>query len=215
MRSLRINSFQGKTFKAGTIMETYLIAGLGNPDRKYENTRHNSGFAAVDMLAASLGITIAEEKFRGKIGIAYKGGKKYVLLKPMTYMNLSGESLQPAAAYYDIPADHIIVLYDDINLQPGHLRVRPKGSAGGHNGMKSIIACLGTDQFPRVRIGVGINEIRTEDGEVIRTDLAHHVLAKFTPEEKKELEAVFKKAGEAAIVIAEEGPDAAMNKFNC
>jgi len=195
-------------------METYLIAGLGNPDRKYENTRHNCGFMAVDLLASSLGITIAEEKFNGKIGIAYKGGKKYVLLKPMTYMNLSGEALQPAAAYYDITADHIIVLYDDINLEPGRLRIRPKGSAGGHNGMKSIIGCLGTSEFPRVRIGVGLNEIKTDDGEVIRTNLAHHVLAKFTPDEKKEMEETFKKAGEAALVISEEGCEAAMNKFN-
>jgi len=195
-------------------METYLIAGLGNPDRKYENTRHNSGFAAVDMLASSLGVTVSEEKFKGKIGTAYRGGKKYVLLKPMTYMNLSGESLQPAAAYYDIPADRIIVLYDDINLAPGKLRVRPRGSAGGHNGMKSIIACLGTDQFPRVRIGVGMNEIRTDDGEVIRTDLAHHVLAKLSPDEKKQMDDAFRRAGEAALVITEEGVEAAMNRYN-
>jgi len=195
-------------------METYLIAGLGNPDRKYENTRHNSGFAAVDMLASSLGVTVSEEKFKGKIGIAYKNGKKYVLLKPMTYMNLSGESVQPAAAYYDIPAGRIIVLYDDINLAPGKLRVRPHGSAGGHNGMKSIIACLGTDQFPRVRIGVGLNEVKTEDGEVIRTDLTRHVLAKLSPDEKQQMDDAFKRAGEAALTLAEEGCDAAMNKFN-
>lgn len=195
-------------------METYLIAGLGNPDRKYENTRHNSGFAAVDKLAETFGVTVTEEKFKGKIGIAYKNGKKYVLLKPMTYMNLSGESLQPAAAYYDIPAERIIVLYDDINLEPGRLRVRPRGSAGGHNGMKSIISCLGTDQFPRVRIGVGMNERKTEDGQLIRIDLANHVLAKFTPEEKEEMDQAFERAGKAALTIAEEGCEAAMNSYN-
>lgn len=195
-------------------METYLIAGLGNPDRKYENTRHNSGFAAVDKLAAFFGVAVAEDKFRGKMGIAYKNGRKYVLLKPMTYMNLSGESLQPAAAYFDIPADHIIVLYDDINLTPGRLRVRPHGSAGGHNGMKSIISCLGTDQFPRVRIGVGMNERTAEDGTVIRTDLADHVLAKFTPAERQQMDEMFARAGQAALAIAEEGPEAAMNRYN-
>lgn len=195
-------------------METWLIAGLGNPDKKYENTRHNAGFSALERLAELLSVKISEEKFKGLSGIAYHGGKKYVLLKPLTYMNLSGESVKPAAAYYDIPEDHIIVIYDDINLAPGKLRVRPQGSAGGHNGMKSVIQSLGTDRFPRVRVGVGMNEIVTEDGEKIRTDLAKHVLAKLTEEELKVMNPVFLDAAKAALLITEEGCDQAMNQFN-
>lgn len=195
-------------------MDTYLIAGLGNPDRKYENTRHNSGFAAIDMLAENLGTVIAEPKFRGKTATAYQSGKKLVLLKPQTYMNLSGESVRAAAAYYDIPPEKIIVLYDDINLKPGHLRVRGSGSAGGHNGMKSVIAELGSDQFPRVRIGVGLNEVIGQDGEKIRTDLAEHVLKKLSTEEKKEMEAVYRKAAEAALMLTKEPVETVMNQFN-
>jgi len=195
-------------------METYLIAGLGNPDRKYENTRHNSGFAAIDALAEKLGAVIAEPKFHGKIATAYSGGKKLILLKPMTYMNLSGQAVQAAAAYYDIPPERIIVLYDDINLAPGKLRVRGLGSAGGHNGMKSIIACLESDAFPRVRIGVGLNEEIGPDGEKIRTDLAQHVLRKLTPEERQEMDKVYERAAEAALALAKEPVATVMNQFN-
>lgn len=196
-------------------METFLIAGLGNPDRKYENTRHNTGFICVDMLAEKLGVTIAEKKFNGLMALAYKDGKKYILLKPQTYMNLSGQSVAPAAAYYDIPSDHIVIIYDDINLPPGRLRVRPAGSAGGHNGMKSIIAELSSDQFPRVRVGVGLNELTTPDGEKIRTDLAAYVLAKFTPEERKVMDGVFAKAADAALTVCTDGTEQAMNLYNC
>ena len=196
-------------------METFLIAGLGNPDRKYENTRHNTGFICVDLLAEKLNVTIAEKKFNGLMALAYKDGKKYILLKPQTYMNLSGQSIAPAAAYYDIPADHIVVIYDDINLQPGRLRIRPAGSAGGHNGMKSIIAELQSDQFPRVRVGVGLNELTTPDGEKIRTDLAAHVLAKFTPAEREVMDGIFSKAADAALTVCTDGPERAMNLYNC
>ena len=196
-------------------METYLIAGLGNPDKKYENTRHNAGFAVIDKLSEKLSVKVCEEKFKGLTGIAYAGGVKFILLKPLTYMNLSGESLKPAVDYYDIPADHVIVIVDDINLEPGKLRVRPRGSAGGHNGMKSVISCLGTDAFPRVRVGVGINEIETPDGEKIRTDLAKHVLAKLSEEELSVMNPVFEKAAEAALCIASSGCETAMNRYNC
>ena len=195
-------------------METWLIAGLGNPDRKYENTRHNAGFASIDALSDILLVKASDEKFKGLTGIAYRGQKKLVLLKPLTYMNLSGESVKPAADYYEIPPDHIIVVYDDINLPPGKLRVRPHGSAGGHNGMKSIISCLGTEEFPRVRVGVGINEIETPDGEKIRTDLAKHVLAKLTEEDLKVMRPAFKNAAEAVLSIIDNGCEAAMNGFN-
>lgn len=195
-------------------METYLITGLGNPGTKYDNTRHNAGFAALDALSEILGVKVADEKFGGLTGIAYRNGKKYILLKPLTFMNLSGQAVRPAADYYEIPADHILVLYDDINLAPGKLRVRPHGSAGGHNGMKSIIAELGSDRFPRIRIGVGMNEIVTPDGEKIRTDLAKHVLAKLTQEDLKVLGPAFKNAAEASLALIDDGPEAAMNRFN-
>lgn len=196
-------------------MDTYLIAGLGNPDKKYENTRHNAGFSVIDVLSEMLSVKVCEEKFEGLSGIVYTGGRKLILLKPLTYMNLSGNSVQKAAQYYDLPPERIIVIYDDINLQPGKLRVRPAGSAGGHNGMKSIISCLGTDRFPRVRVGVGMNEIETPEGEKIRTDLAKHVLAKLTEEERKILVPVFENAARAALCIAESGPQEAMNRYNC
>lgn len=196
-------------------METFLIVGLGNPDRKYENTRHNTGFICVDCLAEKMGVTIAERKFNGLMALTYKDGKKFILLKPQTYMNLSGQSVMPAAAYYDIPADHIVIIYDDINLDPGRIRVRPYGSAGGHNGMKSIISELQTDRFPRVRVGVGLNERDTPEGEKVRTDLAAHVLAKFTPEERKVMDGIFARAADAALAVCTDGPEQAMNLYNC
>ena len=133
----------------------WLIAGLGNPEPKYDGTRHNAGFEALDYLAAQWQCDIAKAKWQGLYGTAQVNGHKVVLLKPLTYMNLSGQSIAPAANFYKIPADHIIVLCDDITQEPGHLRIRPHGSAGGHNGLKSIIASLGTDHFSRIRIGIG------------------------------------------------------------
>ena len=134
-------------------METYLIAGLGNPDKKYEETRHNAGFKSLDKLAEKLHVSVTDKKFKGLFGSTVSEGRKLMLLKPQTYMNLSGESVAAAAHFYNIPEDHIIVLFDDINFSCGRMRIRGGGSAGGHNGMKSIIQLLGTDAFPRVRIG--------------------------------------------------------------
>ena len=125
----------------------WLIAGLGNPEPKYDGTRHNAGFEALDYLAAQWHCDIAKAKWQGLYGTAQVGDHKVVLLKPLTYMNLSGQSIAPAANFYKIPADHVIVLCDDITQEPGHLRIRPHGSAGGHNGLKSIIASLGTEKF--------------------------------------------------------------------
>ena len=133
----------------------WLIAGLGNPEPKYDGTRHNTGFAALDALAEAWGCEINKSKWQGLYGIAQVDGRKVMLLKPLTYMNLSGQSIAPAAAFYKIPRNHIIVLCDDIAQEPGHIRIRPSGSAGGHNGLKSIIASTGGEDFYRIRIGVG------------------------------------------------------------
>ncbi len=135
--------------------DIWLIAGLGNPEAKYDGTRHNAGFAALDYLAGKWGITVSKTKFQGLWGQGEVDGHKVVLLKPLTYMNLSGDSIAPLAGFFKIPADHVIVLCDDITQAPGKLRIRPSGSAGGHNGLKSIIARLGGENFPRIRIGVG------------------------------------------------------------
>ena len=184
----------------------YLIAGLGNPTREYEKTRHNVGFDTIDVLADRINTDVAERKFKGLYGKGMLGGEKVILLKPQTFMNLSGESVRAVADFYKIPPDHIIVIYDDISLDVGHLRIRTKGSAGGHNGIKNIIAHLGTQEFPRIKIGVG--------GKPPRMDLADYVLSRFPAEERKIMETAFRDAAEAAGVLIAEGPDAAMNRFN-
>ena len=184
----------------------YLIVGLGNPTREYEHTRHNAGFDAVDMLADRLNISVKEKKHKGLCGKGMLGAEKVILLKPQTYMNLSGESVRAAADFSKIDHEHIIVMYDDIDLDVGKLRVRAKGSAGGHNGIKNIIAHLGTQEFPRVRIGVG--------AKPDRMDLADYVLGRFPQVEQSVMEDAFKEAAEAAAAIVEDGIDAAMNRFN-
>ena len=184
----------------------YLIAGLGNPGKQYEGSRHNAGFSSVDILADKLGISINENKHKGLCGKGIIGGEKVILLKPQTYMNLSGESLRAASDFYKIEPENIIVIYDDIDLAVGHVRVRVKGSAGGHNGIKSIIAHLGTQEFPRVRVGVG--------AKPDRMDLADYVLGRFSQIERPVMEEAFETAAQAAIAIVEEGIDKAMNRFN-
>ena len=184
----------------------YLIAGLGNPTREYEKTRHNVGFDTIDVLADRINTDVAERKFKGLYGKGMLGGEKVILLKPQTFMNLSGESVRAAADFYKIPPDHIIVIYDDISLGVGHVGIRTKGSAGAHNGIKNIIARLGTQEFPRIKIGVG--------GKPPRMDLADYVLSRFPAEERKIMETAFRDAAEAAGVLIAEGPDAAMNRFN-
>ncbi len=185
----------------------WLIAGLGNPGSKYWNTRHNVGYAALDALADSLHVQVNRVKFQGLTATAEYQGHKLVLLKPTTYMNLSGQSISAAAKYYKIPAGRILVMLDDVSLEPGRLRVRKSGSAGGHNGLKSIISSLGSQEFPRIRIGVG--EKPHPD-----YDLADWVLSTFPYNQREEMAEAYRRAAEAACVIVTDGCDTAMNRFN-
>lgn len=187
--------------------EGWLIVGLGNPGREYERTRHNAGFRAIDLLAQKLGCKIDRLKFQGLYCQTTYGGRKLYLLKPQTYMNLSGRSVLQLSAYFNIPPGHIIVLFDDISLPPGRLRIRGDGSAGGHNGIKSIIAELGSQDFPRVKIGVG-GKAHPEQ------DLADHVLSGFTASEEKALVSALDRAADAALTVMEKGVAEAANRYN-
>ena len=184
----------------------YIIAGLGNPTREYEKTRHNVGFEVIDVLADMLGTTVEEKKFKGLYGRGIIGGEKVLLLKPQTFMNLSGESVKAAADFYKVDHEHIIIIYDDISLDVGQLRIRKKGSAGGHNGIKNIIAHLGTQEFPRIKVGVG--------DKPKKMDLADYVLSRFSKEDRAAMEDAFKAAAKAVEVMITEGMDTAMNQFN-
>ena len=191
----------------GKKMDTWLIFGLGNPGKEYEKTRHNCGFRAIDLLAGKLGCKIDKAKFQGLYGQANYGGRKLLLLKPLTYMNLSGRSVLQLSAYFHIPPQKIIVLFDDISLEPGRLRIRPDGSAGGHNGIKSIIAEVGSQDFPRVKIGVGGKAHPDQD-------LADHVLSAFSSSEEKALASALERAADAALCIIDKGVAEAANRFN-
>ena len=196
---------RGTTFASGKI--TWIIAGLGNPGMTYANTRHNAGFMALDQLAKSNSIDVKTMRFKSDCGDGNVGGERCLLMKPTTFMNLSGEAISQAAAFYKIPPERIVIMYDDISLPPGKLRIRRKGSAGGHNGMKSIIALLGTDEFPRVRIGVGAKPNPDYD-------LADWVLSKFTEDDMKNLTPALENAAKAAEFIVQGKIDEAMNKFS-
>ena len=196
---------RGTTSASGKI--TWIIAGLGNPGMTYANTRHNAGFMALDQLAKSSSIDVKTTRFKSDCGDGNVGGERCLLMKPATFMNLSGEAISQAAAFYKIPPERIVIMYDDISLPPGKLRIRRKGSAGGHNGMKSIIALLGTDEFPRVRIGVGAKP----DPDY---DLADWVLSKFTEDDMKNLTPALENAAKAAELIVQGKIDEAMNKFS-
>ena len=185
----------------------WLLVGLGNPGDKYDNTRHNVGFAAIDQLAEELRVPVQKLKYRALTQTVELGGAKVLLMKPITYMNLSGEAVGEAARFFKIPADHVLVLSDDVSLPVGKLRIRKGGSAGGHNGLKSIIQHLGTDQFPRVKIGVG--EKSHPD-----YDMADWVLGKFAGEDLKTITQAIQRAGKAAECYIHDGPDRAMNRFN-
>lgn len=183
----------------------YAIIGLGNPDKKYEKTRHNVGFDVIDELAEQMGVEVKTKRHKALCGIGTIGSEKVVLVKPQTYMNLSGESVRAVMDFYKLnPETDIIVISDDISLPTGKIRVRAKGSAGGHNGLKSIIAHTGTDKFKRIKVGVGANE----------GDLIKHVLGKFPKEERMAVEDSIKNAASAAEVIIICGVEEAMNKFN-
>ncbi len=185
----------------------YLIVGLGNPGSKYWNTRHNVGYAALDALAESLKVKVDRVKFQGLMVQTTISGHKAILLKPTTYMNLSGQSVAQAAKFYKIPPEHIIVLSDDVSLDPGRLRVRKNGSAGGHNGLKSIISSLGSQEFPRIKIGVGQKPHPDYD-------LADWVLGTFPLSQRDDMEKTYARAAEAVVTLIEKGPEAAANKFN-
>ena len=187
--------------------ESWLIVGLGNPGKQYEHTRHNCGFRAIDILGEKLGCKIDKSKFQGLYGQAQYNGIKLFLLKPLTYMNLSGKSLLQLSAYFSIPPQRIIVIYDDISLPLGKLRIRADGSAGGHNGIKSIISELGSQDFPRVKIGVGAKAHPDQD-------LADWVLSSFTKDEDKILQTALERSADAALTIIQKGTPAAANAFN-
>ncbi len=185
----------------------YVIAGLGNPRKEYENTRHNIGFAVIDMLAERHGIRLNELKHKGLVGRGMIGGQKVLLVKPLTYMNLSGECIREVLDYYKVDAkENLIVLHDDVSLEPGTIRIRKKGSAGGHNGLKNIILHLGHDTFGRVKIGVG----EKPEGY----DLADYVLGHFSGQERMLMAETGERVCDAVEAMLRDGPDAAMNRFN-
>ena len=185
----------------------YVIVGLGNPDRQYQNTRHNIGFDVIDAIAEKNHITVGEKKHKAIIGKGYVGGQKVVLVKPQTYMNLSGESVRQVIDFYKVDGkSELIVISDDVSLDVGQIRIRKKGSAGGHNGLKNIILHLGHDEFQRVKMGVG----EKPEGR----DLADYVLGHFTKEEREIMDESAQRAADAVEVMITEGADAAMNLYN-
>ena len=188
-------------------LNQWLIVGLGNPGPEYAKTRHNCGFRALDILAQKLGCRVDKSKFQGLFNQVTYGENKVFLLKPQTYMNLSGNSVKQLAGFYHIPPQHIIVMYDDISLEPGRLRIRADGSAGGHNGIKSIISCLGGQDFPRVKIGVGAKPHPDYD-------LANWVLSNFSASEEKDLLSALERSADAALSIIDRGVSETANRYN-
>lgn len=186
---------------------SWLLVGLGNPGNQYAATRHNMGFMALDRLADREGFRFNKLRFRAWTAEWMVNGEKVLVMKPQTYMNLSGESVGEAARFYKVPADHVLVISDDVSLPVGKLRIRKSGSAGGHNGLKNIIQHLGTDAFPRIKVGVGMPD--HPDHEMI-----DWVIGKPQGEEAKTLRAALDRAADAALSVIDEGPDRAMNRFN-
>ncbi|WP_195251882.1 aminoacyl-tRNA hydrolase [Romboutsia sp. 1001713B170207_170306_H8] len=184
----------------------YVVVGLGNPGKQYERTRHNVGFDVIDSLAKEYGISVSKIKHKALIGEGRVGNEKVLLVKPQTYMNLSGETLIDIYNYYKVDMENIIVVYDDIDLDVGKIRIRKKGSGGTHNGMRSITKCLGSNDFPRVRVGVS----KPRPGQ----DLADFVLSRFRKEENDDVELGLEKAAKAIDVMIRENIDLAMNKYN-
>lgn len=185
----------------------WIVVGLGNPGRDYDRTRHNIGFRAMDKLADGLGVKLNRVRFQAMTATATIAGQKVLLMEPQTYMNASGLSIQPAAAYYKIPADHVLVMFDDISLPPGKIRIRAEGSAGGHNGLKSIISALGRQDFPRIKIGVGAKPHPDYD-------LKDWVLGKFSAQDEKAIAPAIDHAVDAVSVVIAEGCEKAAGKFN-
>lgn len=183
-----------------------LIVGLGNPGRQYAGTRHNVGFMTVDLLGEALGIPVGKNKEQALIGEGFLGGEKVVLVKPQTYMNLSGLAVGALVRWYKVNPEDMLVIYDDMDMELGRLRLRSQGSAGGHNGIKSLIGALGTEKFPRLKVGIG--------RPLIRGEVTGHVLTPFTTEEWEEIKPCLERAVEAVKVWIREGLEAAMNRFN-
>ncbi len=184
----------------------FLIVGLGNPEEEYSNTRHNMGFDTINKLANEYKIKINKNKFKGLCGSGIIENEKVILLKPQTYMNLSGESIKEAMAFYKIKSENIIVIYDDIDIEPGIIKIRKRGGPGGHNGMKSVISEIDTQNFPRIRIGIGKPENKGQ--------LIEYVIGKIPQTDKDILEKATILGKEAIIEIIKNGVDIAMNKFN-
>ena len=185
----------------------YLVVGLGNPGRQYEATRHNMGFDTVDYLVEEYKVPQCGVKFNAMYGKTVIGGEKVILMKPLSFMNLSGGPVRDMVNYFKIdPETELIVIYDDIDLDPGQLRIRKQGSAGGHNGIKDIIRQLGTEKFLRIKVGVG--------AKPKGWDLADYVLGRFSTEDRKIVDEAIAKAGKAVDIMISQGPDAAMNEFN-
>lgn len=189
-----------------TMNGTWMIVGIGNPGRKYETTRHNVGFQTVDVLAKKLGVPMRSRRFKTVHGIGSYAGNKVILVKPQTFVNLSGEAVRSLSKYYGVEPEHILVVYDDVYLEMGAIRVRPSGSAGGHNGLKNIISQLGSDGFPRVRLGTGPQP----EG----MDLIEFVLRPMTSGERKTMKEIYEEAAEACLVLIKDGAERAMNLFN-
>ena len=186
---------------------SWLVVFLGNPGPRYECTRHNAGFMAGDALAKKLGVSVNRLRFKALTAECEINGARVLLMKPQTFMNLSGEAVCDAARFYKIPPEHVLIVSDEVSLPLGKLRVRQKGSAGGHNGLKSIIACLGSDAFPRVRIGVGAPPHP-------EYDMADWVLSVFRNQDLEDMQSAAQRAAEAVISYISDGPERAMNRFN-
>ena len=184
----------------------FLIVGLGNPEDNYANTRHNMGFNVVNKISKEYKIDVTQKKYEGLFGMGEIEDQKVLLLKPQTFMNESGKSIIKFKNFYKIPDENCLIIYDDIDLEKGTIRIRKKGSAGSHNGMKSVIEYLGTENFPRLRVGIGLPEFKN--------DLINFVLGKVTKEEQKMLDQGIEKAKEAAIEFIKGGIDSAMNIYN-
>ncbi len=197
----------GKKKEAGGSTYEYLIAGLGNPGAKYETTRHNAGFLCVTRLEDKYNFKAKKLKFHALIGDTYIGTHRCIVMKPQTMMNNSGEAIKECAAFYKIPPENIVVIFDDISLEPGRIRIRRKGSAGGHNGIKSIIAHLGSENFPRIKLGVGAKP--SED-----SDLADWVLGNFPKADVPKMRGAIEKACDALPLILDGDIDGAMSKYN-
>ena len=185
----------------------WMIVGLGNPGKEYEKTRHNVGFRSVEIMAGQLKTRIDKVKFKALTRMVNHQGKKILLVEPQTYMNASGAAVSALATYYKVKPDHILVIFDDISLPVGRIRIRRDGSAGGHNGIKSIIQSLGTDQFPRVKVGVGAKPHPDYD-------LADWVLSKFSAQEEKALQPALENAAAAALLLLEQGVEKAASAYN-